>query len=64
MTSLICPDGHDLYVEEYERFHGEPDGDYVVMCSTCGWTDKYVYYVYDAAMDRKEALKRDGLSAD
>lgn len=47
---------HTLYVEEYERFHGEPDGDYVVMCTDCDWADKYVFYGYSEAVERMESI--------
>ena len=48
---------HTWYVEDKEEFNGEGDGQYVVMCSTCGEADKWCYQESEPAYNRLKTLQ-------
>ena len=60
MIMKSCCNKRHLYVETDPIYSGENCGDYVVMCSNCGWIDKWVYFSFDRASDRIDELEKRG----
>jgi hypothetical protein len=54
---MKCCNEQSLYVESDPKIHKERHGESVVMCSSCHWSDKYVFMKKELAESRMTELK-------
>jgi RNase P subunit RPR2 len=53
---MSCCNNVFLYVETDHKIHKERSGEFVVMCKSCGWSDKYVFMNKGTANQRLAEL--------
>jgi hypothetical protein len=53
---MKCCNEQSLYVESDSKVHKERPGEFIVMCSKCGWSDKYVFMKKELAESRMTEL--------